>query len=121
VLVYVLPNVRLIVSRWYGSGLVVGGYVAEVHELSHYRSQRVYFYRRHGSRGQFTLAASARLRYFGGSLSANFSFHDSASVEVMACVRHRLLADMGPPLHHRACTRIGTVPGQTLPVVAGAR
>jgi hypothetical protein len=84
-------------------------FLAYVHRLpSRYRAEVVYFYV--GARTARTLqrVGSRRLRYsetVQPELTAVFDYRDPDGVQMVACVRRPLVADMGYPFDDRACGR----------------
>jgi hypothetical protein len=84
---------------------------AAVHHLTHFHTQRVYFYEGPGHRGPFTLEASRRLTVVdnltdeNAELQARVRFRYTAAGTTIACFRHPLVPDMGRPFLARWCGR----------------
>jgi hypothetical protein len=106
-LVYVTPSVELLASRPHDSREVQAEYTARVHELSHYHTQLVYFYKRPIGSRAISRLGSARLKYLRSSeypeLHAVFDYNDTGAGQIFSCVRHALLPDMGKPFRAPWC------------------
>lgn len=95
-------------SPWVG-----GTYNAEVHHLRHgeFHPQRIFFYRRSGSRGPWSLIGSKRLHVYSNpphenaDLTARIRFYSRRGVHVATCLRRPLLKDMGEPFFSSSCGR----------------
>lgn len=106
VTVYVLPNVVFSVGPGGARNRFEALYVAYAHDSSLYRRQRMYFYARPaGSRGRFALRGSAAIRYQYDRPTALLMLHSVRRIEVLACVRRRIIADMGSSFFDPSCGR----------------
>lgn len=104
IIVYVLPRVTLSALRD-GSGHVTYLYDAQVHALRHPRLEHVYLYRRRSSRERYVRIAALKLRYSRLDLTATKRVYDPRGAQILACVRHQLVPDMGLHFFDPTCGR----------------
>jgi hypothetical protein len=104
IVVDVLPKVRFTALRD-GAGHVTYLYDAQVHALRHPRLEDVYLYRRRASRQRYVRFAALKLHYYADDLSAEKRVYDPKRAQLLACVPHQLVPDMGLRFFDPTCGR----------------